>query len=220
MKRIACLVLLVLCIPSILCAQDKIDIPVWNVGDQWAYSDTSPYLNIQGAIEVVAVDQDTYTAEFSGDMCIAETQNFTTIIFEKSTLHRIYYLRNNVREEYERGRRKLFNFPLNPGKQWDDEYSGASLIRGVGSPVLDFFENYKVLGWEDVEVPAGKFKAIKLEITMGHGAKGNVSASNFTNIYWYSPDVKHFVKCQYDPNLRGISADIFNWELSSFKVKK
>jgi hypothetical protein len=211
--------LFVFCFPSILFAQDKVDIPIWNVGDKWVFRDTSPYLDIQGAIEVVAADQDTYTVEFSGDICIAETQGFETIIFEKSTLHRIYTLRGNKREEYKMGKRTMFNFPLNPGKQWKDEFSGASLIKGVGQ-FLDFYQIYKVLGWEDVEVQAGKFKAIKLGITAGHGAKGSSSAAHFTHLYWYSPDVKHFVKCQYDPMLRGISADIFDWELTSFKVKK
>ena len=82
MRRIVCLVLLVFCIPSILCAQDKVDIPIWNVGDKWVLKVASPYLKMQGTIEVVGTDQNTYTVEYSGDICIAETQGFTKILFE------------------------------------------------------------------------------------------------------------------------------------------
>ena len=180
----------------------------------------SGFLKIKGIIEVVKADQNTYTVKFSDDICVFETQGFETIIFEKSTLHRIYTLKGNIREEYKKGRRTIFNFPLNPGKQWKDAYSAVSIVKGVDTQILDYYEIYKVLGWEDVEVKAGKFKAIKLEVIIGHEAKGSIPSYEATNLYWYSPDVKHFVKCQYDPVTRGFSADLFDWELSSFKVKK
>ena len=219
MKRIVYWGLLVLCFPSMLCAQDKVDIPVWNVGDKWVFNDSIGFLKIKGIIEIVKADQNTYTVKFSDGICVFETQGFETIIFEKSTLHRIYTLRGNIREEYKKGRRTIFNFPLNPGKQWKNAYSAVSLVKGVDTH-LDYYEIYKVLGWEDVEVKAGKFKAIKLEVTVGHEAKGSIPSYEATNLYWYSPDVKHFVKCQYDPVTRGFSADLFDWELASFKVKK
>jgi hypothetical protein len=63
----------------------------------------------------------------------------------------------------------------------------------------DYSENYRVLGWEDAEVRAGKFKALRLEYkrvvtgTSGWGVMGE----EIKNLYWYAPDVKYFVKCQY-----------------------
>ena len=131
MKRIVCWGLIVLCFPSMLCAQDKVDIPVWNVGDKWVFNDTIGFLKIKGIIQVLKADQNTYTVKFSDDICVFETQGFETIIFEKSTLHRIYTLKGNIREEYKKGRRTIFNFPLNPGKQWKDAYSAVSLVKGV-----------------------------------------------------------------------------------------
>ena len=50
-------------------------------------------------------------------------------------------------------------------------------------------------GWEDVKVQAGKFRAIKLEIEVGHEAKVSAPAFETMNFFGYSPDVKHFMKC-------------------------
>ena len=219
MKKIGYLVLLFLCCPPIIYAQDKVDIPVWNKGDKWVFTDTSGFLNIKGTIEVVNSDQSTYTLQYSDDICLFEKQGFEKIVFDKSNLHRLYIINGDIREKYKMGRRSIFDFPLNPGKKWKDAYSAASLVKGVEPQILDYYEIYKALGWEDVEVKAGKFRAIKLEMTVGHGAKGSIPAFEATTLYWYSPDVKHFVKCEYDPFARGISADLFNWELASFKVK-
>ena len=220
MKRIVYWGLLVLCFPSMLCAQDKVEIPVWNVGDKWVFNNSNYYLKNQGTIEVVNADQNTYTVKFSDDICVAETHGFETIIFEKSTLHRIYALSGNIREEYKRGLRTIFNFPLNPGKHWKDEFSAVPFVKVESPQILDYYNIYKVIGWEDVKVQAGKFRAIKLEVTAGHPAKGSTPAFEATNLYWYSPDVKHLVKCKYDPHSRVIFSELFNWELTSFKVKK
>ena len=220
MKRIVYWGLFVLCFPSMLCAQDKVEIPVWNVGDKWVFNNSSPYLKNQGAIEVVNADQNTYTVKFSDDICVAETQGFETIVFEKSTLHRIYALSGNIREEYKRGLRTILNFPLKPGKHWKDEFSAVPVVKVESPQVLEYYNSYKVIGWEDVEVQAGKFRVIKLEVTAGHEAKGSTPAFEGTNLYWYSPDVKHFVKCQYDPRTRTFFSELFNWELTSFKLKK
>jgi hypothetical protein len=221
MKRIIYWGLIVLCFPSILCAQDKVEIPVWNVGDKWVFNNSSPYIKNQGAIEVVSANQNTYTVKFFDDICVAETQGFETIIFDKSTLHRIYTLSGNMREEYKKGLKTIFNFPLNPGKQWEYTFSAVPLHAEVINPqLLDYYNIYKAIGWEDAEVQAGKFRAIKLEVTVGHEAKGSTAAFEATHLYWYSPDVKQFVKCQYDPIARNFFSGLFNWELTSFKVKK
>jgi len=37
------------------------------------------------------------------------------------------------------------------------------------------------------------------------------------SFYWYAPEVKYFVKCQYDTNYW---TGVTNWELISFKLKK
>ena len=42
-----------------------------------------------------------------------------------------------------------------------------------------------------------------------------------TATYWYAPEVKYFVKCEYDAaHVKYYKGDIVNWELTSFQLKK
>jgi len=80
--------------------------------------------------------------------------------------HLVYQL---VRK-YTHHLRKIFDFPLSPGKQWKDEEIYETPIVSVFSHLGDlaYYEIFRVLGWEDIEVQAGKFRAIKSEISGGH----------------------------------------------------
>ena len=211
MEKMIILGWLIVFIPVMVFAQEKVEAPVWNVGDKWVFT--------QGNIEVIGADKKSYALNFSKDTCILENLGFEIIIFEKSTLNRIFILKGDLREKYTLGRRRILNFPLNPGKQWQDTYTGKVLTgEYAGRWTNQYSESFAVLGWEDVEVRAGKFKAIKLEykikvttpVAMAHGREGWIR-------YWYSPDAKYFVKCQYD---KGFYAGEKDWELTSFEVKK
>lgn len=57
--------------------------------------------------------------------------------------------------------RKPFDFPLAPGKQWTIKWELDNL-----GPAVKFERDeldYRVVGWEQVTVPAGTFKALKIE---------------------------------------------------------
>lgn len=197
--------------PSATHAQEKVDAPVWNIGDKWIFSN-------KGAIEVVSADQNSYVLRFSEDMCIVESQKFNAIVFDKSTFRRIYGLKGDKRKKYTNQLRKIFDFPLSPGKQWKDDEIYQTPLVSAFSMVGDvpYYQIFKVLGWEDVEVQAGKFRAIKLEVSTGHPPDQLLSRS----LYWYSPEAKYFVKCQYSAAGEAAFEEIVSWELSSFKVKK
>jgi hypothetical protein len=213
MKKMIFLAWLVVFLPAMVFAQEKIEAPVWNVGDKWVFT--------QGNIEVIGVDKKSYALNFSKDTCIFENVGFETIIFEKSTLNRIYILKEDKREKYVMALSKTLNFPLSTGKQWKTGYSIKA--PGIMAPVFyDFSEIYKVSGWEDIVVQAGKFKALRLEykrVTTGASGWGTMGPE-VKNQYWYSPEVKYFVKCQYDKDWMKEQKEIFNWELASFQLKK
>jgi hypothetical protein len=211
MKKILYLGWLVVFLPAMVFAQEKIEAPVWNVGDKWVFT--------QGNIEVIGVDKRSYALNFSKDTCIIENVGFEKIIFEKSTLNRTHILKADMREKYTLDRRRILNFPLNPGKQWQDNFTGNLLIvLYPGQRGHQFSESFTVLGWEDVQVRAGKFKAIKMEYkqkittpgTVWHGTEGWIQ-------YWYSPDARYFVKCQYE---KVFYVGVDDWELVSFTLKK
>jgi len=213
MKKIVYLGWLIVFLPAMVFAQEKIEAPVWNVGDKWVFT--------QGNIEVIGADKKNYALNFSKGTCIFENVGFETIIFEKSTLNRIYILKEDKREKYLMALAKILDFPLSTGKQWKSGYSS----KGPGVPLprsYDFSEIYKVSGWEDIVVQAGKFKALRLEykrvITMMSG--WGAMAPEILNQYWYSPEVKYFVKCQYDKDWMKGNKEIFDWELVSYELRK
>ena len=99
MKKIVLLLGIFLLFPSITWAQEKVEAPVWNVGDKWVFT--------QGNIEVVGADENSYTLNFSKDTYILENKGFEKIIFDKSTLNRIYALKGDKREKYTVGTRRI-----------------------------------------------------------------------------------------------------------------
>jgi hypothetical protein len=144
---------------------------------------------------------------------------FETIIFEKATLNRIYTVKEDKRERYAQARRRILNFPLSLGKQWQDIFS-AKVLTGAYAGIVGhgYSESFTVLGWEDVEVQAKKIKAIKMEYKQRITTPGTISYGADAWIrYWYSPDAKYFVKCQYD---KVFFIGVEDWELVSFNLKK
>ena len=211
MKKIIFLVSLVLLFPTIVYAQEKIEPPVWNVGDKWVFT--------QGYIECVDSHQNSYGMKFSNDTCVLENQGFNTIVFDKSTLNRIGVLEKGKQKKYTMGLRRVLNFPFSMGKQWKDEYSGKQVVETLGLNE-SYDEVFTIMGWEVLEVRAGKFKAIKLEykhIITYTPARWVTVPLERKSIFWYSPDVKYFIKCQYD---KSYPDKVKDWELASFKGKK
>jgi hypothetical protein len=222
MKKVVFSVLLIAVFPSFVFAQDKIEAPIWNVGDKWVFTG-------DGTIEAIQVDQNGYLMNFSDSICVLERQGFNKIIFDKSTLQRSVSLDGEKRRKYSMGLKNIFNFPFSPGKQWKHTYSAQPIIikgyrSSQGIPTLDYYENIKILEWEDIGVQAGKMRALKIEFVNGH-KEYQVGmyprpGIEFKHYYWYSPNVKYFVKCQYDKEWMKENKEIFDWELTSFHLKK
>ncbi|WP_233850697.1 hypothetical protein [Paraburkholderia sp. HD33-4] len=58
------------------------------------------------------------------------------------------------------GVNRPFGFPLSPGKSWTVEYAGQHPNRVFA--LQKWNSQYRVVGTETVEVPAGKFQPIKI----------------------------------------------------------
>ena len=221
MKKIVYLGWLVVFLPAMVFAQEKIEAPVWNVGDKWVF-------DREGPMEVTGRDAQCYAVQFSGGIFSKDASGIA--LFERSTLNVKYMLEGDQRKEYSGLRKRILNFPLTPGKQWNDIYGrdepGYPAVFS-GTIAAEYRETFRVLAWEEVEVRAGKFKAIKLEYKIENFRRyawGWISMGESKASYWYSPEVKNFVKCQYEKGYRealgagkGARAD---WELVSYELKK
>lgn len=117
---------------------------------------------------------------------------------------------------------KNFDFPIKPGKSWDVSFTEDKPNDKVKLTKRSF--QYKVIGWEDVKVPAGTFKALKIEADgdwyneflpvnavagsrVESGATGNSivmqsrnavtpepMSGKYYKAFWYAPEVKREVK--------------------------
>jgi hypothetical protein len=218
MKKMVFLGWLVVFLPAMVFAQEKVEAPVWNVGDKWVFGR-------EGPIEVIACDAQCYSVKFSGGIFSKDASGIA--IFERSTLNVKYMLEKDRRKEYRGFRKKILNFPLTLGKQWKDLYQVDEQGSWGGNVAVEYQETFRVLGGEAVEVRAGKFKAIKLEYKIEPSTREGIGwtpRGEFKAWYWYSPEVKNFVKCQYEKGYKeaiiqekGSRGD---WELVSYELKK
>jgi hypothetical protein len=84
-----------------------------------------------------------------------------------------------------------FKFPLKVGASYVAAWEGIA----KGSGWRGKFEiQFKVTGWEDVTVPAGKFRALKLEGDGTYTRLDQAGGGWTRYAYWYVPEVKRFAK--------------------------
>jgi hypothetical protein len=219
MKKLVYLGWLILFLPAMTFSQEKIETPVWNVGDKWVY-------DREGPMEVTGRDAHCYAVKFSGGIFRKDASG--TALFERSTLNVKYMLESDQRKEYKGLRKKILNFPLTVGKQWKDLIQrDEPADTGSFSHAAEYRETFRVLAWQEVEIRAGKFKVIKLEYKIETYARSGIGwrpEGESKAWYWYSREAKNFVKCQYEKGYKetlmegmGERAD---WELVSYDLKK
>jgi hypothetical protein len=80
---------------------------------------------------------------------------------------------------------------LQPGMAW------KSLATPVEDPFFgDWYTQGRVVGWETVMVPAGTFKALRVEINSNRNASANAVSEPARVLYvaWYAPEAKRTVR--------------------------
>jgi hypothetical protein len=177
---------------------EKCDAPIWNVGDSWRYSRSDLRW---WEYRVEKIDEDFYIIKnpFSVDW----------LGLDKKTLE----LKNYINSK---GNRKktfdptiyYFDFPIYVGKKWAKTES----LRNVDGIYLNYLIEFKVISYEDITIPAGKFKAFKIEhkmTSLHHMSGGNA-------YIWFSPEVKNVVKVMYE-NV-SFWVKFTDYELTSFKL--
>jgi len=199
MKKMMMILLsfLVLFVPVIVYGQDKVGVPIWNIGDKWI-------LTGDVSIMVVNADESSYAVKY------LIPGGGSILICDKSSLNRLYSMEEDRKIPYEGRNKRLFNFPLEIGKSWTDKYTIDRTL---------YTETFTVLGWEDIVIQAGKFKAVKLEYKQARDEQKPGRKPKEGKVwYWYSPDVKYMVKCQYEKTSYWDA--FYDWELASFELKK
>jgi len=111
-----------------------------------------------------------------------------------------------------------FKFPLRVGATYNATYDVILPKKGANARND---RHVKVVGWEEVVVPAGKFRALKL-ISEGHYQRHDHSfqSGSSRNVIWYVPEAKRWAKITLEntPVGRG-TAEHTGEELVEFKVQ-
>jgi hypothetical protein len=135
-------------------------------------------------------------------------------------------------------------FPLTAGKSWNVEYTEPHPTPKLSSAT--WTTKYKVVGYEDVDVPAGKFHALKIEaegdwhgqiapsntvvqaaqvqpgqttlVTQARRVTPEATAGHTYKAFWYVPEVGRWVKSVEEYyGSNGVRSERFTTELETYK---
>lgn len=182
-------------------AQDVVNAPHVSVGDYWTYqvqfngtvrSERHSILRADNEIHVHTGGQRVTVYKGAWTMIAVRRKADNSVIFTLTPGH------------------KSIPFPLGVG----DKSSQVTTIRNEESRESTRRRStWTVLGWEDVTVPAGTFRTVRLERREVDVIAGGESNETFATI-WYSPDTRRFVQTH------DVSADgAVRWvRLESYRV--
>lgn len=160
--------------PSIAGEVDGVvNAPKFTVGDSWEYKTA---VGRQYTVTVVEVSGDSHIITVSYEPNVRFRRNENLVIQEIAGP--LSFDRRIILNW------KYIDFPARIGKLFSYRVEGS---RGV------FSIDTTVVGWEMIQVPAGNFRAIKLESCWRNES---VNWYDCGMKYWYSPEVKSFVKRQ------------------------
>lgn len=221
-------------------AAQSMDRPTVRQGDSWVYRSTvekgpSGWNQVHNEITVTRVT--------SSSIYFTVRQNGST-----QSGREVYAQSDWARVRDVNGRETVVNrpleFPLTAGKSWKLTFEEQNPNPRHKSEKWDY--RFTVVGYEDVQVPAGTFHALKIESegtwsaevapgeTVVQGGQSNAAGTTLATethktvphetsgrlykAYWYVPDVKRWVKAvEEDYSSGGVRNERFTDELESFK---
>lgn len=201
--RTARLVVIVLVIGAIVYAADKesppadyrgqvAERPKLVKGDSWEYKQ-------KGGHTVTH----TFIKEEGGQLFFEENEDGSILIEARTPDLNIVKrtTRDGFVEEEVTPSRGSMSFPLWAGKKWTYTYT-TTRREQKGSPgeLAEFDANVRVVGYEQVTVPAGTFGAFKIEETRYKRGKKRGLGKDRT--VWYCPEIKRVVKTEEENDLK------------------
>lgn len=235
--------LIVASIPVLALADDlpTASAPTFQVGDSWVF-DTSHQKGTTGfSQQKIDVVIDRVSSE---DMLVGVKQDGSPKAFEDHITGLDWSLKLTVNNNQTVTARP-FSFPLKVGESWTADWTDPR--RQGNQTSAHFHKVYKVVGWQDVTVPAGAFHAIKIEAKGSADAneeipasgasavvgapgsstaishvqaarKGVIHMTTYAEIY-YVPEIKYLVKSlQEQYNASSVMVSRDTEELVSYKV--
>ncbi len=107
-------------------------------------------------------------------------------------------------------------FPVSKGDVWEGKSTRADL---VADERAEYTVSAKAAGIEEVTVPAGNFRTMKIVVNTQYRVSNRVGVGSGkrTEIFWYTPGISKFVKSTYeDTNWAGAPLNNERFELVEF----
>ncbi len=203
MKKMILISILVLFIPVILYGEDKVEVPVWTVGDKWTWKRADgATLNSQ----VADVKEDLYLLKMGRDPDLYG--------YDKKTMNVKFLIKEGVGQvKFESAWGNVLNFPMFVGKKWkNNTYDKPARDRVE----VTYINEFNVEGVEDIITPAGTFKCYKIRLKQTNMR----SFKNGWVHYWYSPEVKIWIKREAEKTDYWLNSTwTLNAELISYTLK-
>jgi len=225
------------------CFAQSVDAPAVKAGDSWTYRTTvekapSGWEQTQSEVTVSHVTSSSiyYTSKQSGSTQPA-TDAFSGTDWSRSR-------DINGKETVVN---KPLSFPLSAGKTWEVQYTEQHPNKR--HRFEQWNNKFTVVGFETVEVPAGKFKAIKVEeegrwnaelepaqnvvqgaqvkqgsttmVTQVQKTTAEPTTGRTYKAFWYVPEIKRWVKSVEEYyGSNGVRNERYTGELQSFKLSE
>ncbi len=211
--RTSTVLLLVLAlVPAVLAtarAEDPpMERPTWRVGDRWVFRLNGPPGPARSTDTVKRVGQfegrPAYFVERVTELLDGSDRWVFTVVFDQD----LYYIaRFDARGRLEeKVMWQLFRWPLRPWDYRESEYPWYSRLVNedrtweVGKARLHLW----VLGWEVVETPAGKFRALRYHLVYRFYDPQGQATGHAIEDGWLSPDARNWVRFRWKYLARGV----------------
>jgi hypothetical protein len=205
MKKIAILIaVFILMAGGFVSAQEKMDAPVWNVGDKWIYQTAEGKKVVN---EVVKVDDEVYVVRIGGNPYLN--------VYDKKTMNITKWI-DSSGTEAQASALNVYDFPLFVGKKWGGRILPSSATRTSGAGPWEYSFNVEKI--EEIKTGAGSFKAYRLyckHYNLNPRAKHPGGWMKF----WYSPDAKAWVKKEVEKSAYFDGTVNVDAELVSYQLK-
>jgi len=106
---------------------------------------------------------------------------------------------------------ELLKFPMKPGDSYRSDYDMETL---PDSNIVRHRRVTKVVGWEDITVPAGKFRALRIESegTVQVARKPKPGRSIATA--WYAPEARRWIRLEQEFGPNALTAELLSYKIA------
>lgn len=186
-------------------AQDAqtVEKPGLKIGDSWSYLVLEPISKAQQSTIDLVVSE------------VSETQlKMTNKSSEVIAIYDADFAATNLAGVAYSPSIRALSFPMAAGKKW--EHTNTRSHPTCGKSITEL--KNEVIGWEDVKVPAGTFRALRID--SDGNWRNSCGSGKLTYRFWYAPKVKWLVKSDSRVFAGGQLFDGSIRELTSFKIEE